>query len=218
MFEDWLKNDNEQTDAQFTHKSTAICRAGLILPWPGCFRQSFPLMSTHITTLAPADLEAALPQLVALFQDAIDSGAALGFLPPLTTKAATAYWRRVGEGVQAGSLVLLVAHDLETHKIVGAVQLAPAPQTNGRHRAEVMKMMVHRRARRQGAARQLLLALETEARQRGRTTLVLDTRQGDVAEPLYQSVGYQVAGTIPDFAQNPDGTLHATVLYYKLLR
>ena len=174
-------------------------------------------MSTLITTLASADLETALPQLVALFQDAIDSGAALGFLPPLTAEAAAAYWQRVGEGVAAGSLVLLVAREATTHEIIGTVQLAPAPQSNGRHRAEVMKMMVHRRARRQGLARQLLHALEAEARLRGRTTLVLDTRAGDVAEPLYQSVGYRMAGTIPDFAQSADGSLHATVLYYKLL-
>ena len=66
-------------------------------------------------------------------------------------------------------------------------------------------------------ARQLLHALEAEAWQRGRTTLVLDTRAGDAAEPLYQSVGYRVAGTIPAFAESADGSLHATVLYYKLL-
>lgn len=167
--------------------------------------------------LAAADIETALPQLISLFLDALDSGAALGFLPPLSAEAAADYWRRVAAGVQAGELVLLVAYDAATHEIVGAVQLAPAPQTNGRHRAEVMKMMVHRRARRQGLARRLLQALETEARRRGRTTLVLDTRAGDVAEPLYQSVGYRVAGTIPAFAQSADGSLHATVLYYKLL-
>ena len=174
-------------------------------------------MESPINSLAAADIQTAMSQLVALFQDALDSGAALGFLPPLSTEAATAYWQRVAEGVQTGVLVLLVARDAATNEIVGTVQLAPAPQTNGRHRAEVMKMMVHRRARRQGLARRLLLALETEARLRGRTTLVLDTRAGDVAEPLYQSVGYRMAGTIPEFAQSADGSLHATVLYYKLL-
>ena len=174
-------------------------------------------MKSPINTLSAADIQTSMSQLVALFQDALDSGAALGFLPPLSTEAATAYWQRVAEGVQTGALVLLVARDATTHEIVGTVQLAPAPQSNGRHRAEVMKMMVHRRARRRGVARQLLHALEAEARLRGRTTLVLDTRAGDVAEPLYQSVGYRMAGTIPDFAQSADGSLHATVLYYKLL-
>ena len=174
-------------------------------------------MPVTVVSLAAADLEAALPQLIALFQDALDSGAALGFLPPLTPEAGAAYWRRVGEAVAAGSVVLLLARDAGTAEIVGTVQLALAPQSNGRHRAEVMKMMVHRRTRRQGVARQLLQALDAEARRLGRSTLVLDTRQGDDAEQLYRRVGYQVAGTIPAFAQNPDGTLHATVLYYKLL-
>ena len=174
-------------------------------------------MNTSIQILEVAALETALPQLVALFQDALDSGAALGFLPPLTAEVGTAYWRRVGEGVASGVLLLLVARDTSAQEIIGTVQLAPAPQSNGRHRAEVMKMMVHRRARRRGIARQLLQALEAEALRRGCTTLVLDTRAGDAAEPLYQSVGYRAAGTIPAFAQSADGSLHATVLYYKLL-
>ena len=57
--------------------------------------------------------------------------------------------------------------------------------------------MVHRRARRQGLGRALMLAAEGEARRRGRTTLVLDTRQGDPSEILYRSLGWQLGGTIP---------------------
>jgi ribosomal protein S18 acetylase RimI-like enzyme len=141
----------------------------------------------------------------------------LGFLPPLSTEEAQNYWRRVAEGVQAGALVLFVARNGTSREVVGSVQLALAPQTNGRHRAEVAKMMVHQSARRQGVARQLLLFLEKHAAELGRTTLVLDTRQGDAAEQLYQSLNYQVAGVVPDYAQSGDGSLHATVIYYKLL-
>jgi ribosomal protein S18 acetylase RimI-like enzyme len=114
-------------------------------------------------------------------------------------------------------MVLFVARNGTSREVVGSVQLALAPQTNGRHRAEVAKMMVHQRARRQGVARQLLLFLEKQAAEMGRTTLVLDTRQGDAAEQLYQSLNYQVAGVVPEYAQSGDGSLHATVIYYKLL-
>lgn len=174
-------------------------------------------MSFRISILGPEEIEPALPQLVAVFQDAIASGAALGFMPPLSVEEATGFWRRVQAGVAAGALALFVARDATTHEVLGTVQLALAPQTNGRHRAEVAKMMVHRNARRRGIARQLLQALEAHAAQLGRTTLVLDTREGDAAERLYQSLNYQIAGVVPEYAHSGDGTLHATVIYYKLL-
>ncbi|GAC1593013.1 MAG: GNAT family N-acetyltransferase [Hymenobacter sp.] len=174
-------------------------------------------MSVRITTLAPDEIEAALPQLVTLFQDVLASGAALGFLPPLSTAEARRFWRRVRTGVRAGTLTLFVARDETTQALLGTVQLVLAPQTNGTHRAEVAKMMVHRQARRRGLGRQLLRALEARAAELGRTTLVLDTRQGDVAEQLYQALQYQVAGVVPAYAQSGDGSLHATVIYYKLL-
>lgn len=174
-------------------------------------------MHTAVSVLTAAEVEQALPQLTSLFQDAIVSGAALGFLPPLTAAEASSFWRRVGAGVEAGSLVLFVARDGSTHDLLGSVQLVLAPQTNGTHRAEVAKMMVHSTARRLGIGRQLLRALEDHAAHLGRTTLVLDTRQGDAAEQLYQALQYQVAGVVPEYAQSGDGSLHSTVIYYKLL-
>ena len=77
--------------------------------------------------------------------------------------------------------------------------------------------MVHRRARRQGVGRALMLAAEAEARRLGRSTLVLDTRHGDPSEILYRSLGWELAGEIPRYARSADGTLHATAFYFKLL-
>ncbi|MDB5270546.1 MAG: hypothetical protein JWP58_3586 [Hymenobacter sp.] len=97
------------------------------------------------------------------------------------------------------------------------MQLDLATRPNSLLRAEVSKLLVHRSARRQGLARQLLLALEDHARTLGRTTLVLDTRHGDIAEQLYQSMGYIFVGAIPAYFINFDGQPHATAVYYKLL-
>jgi ribosomal protein S18 acetylase RimI-like enzyme len=174
-------------------------------------------MKVVIATLEAHQLPAVLPQLTHLLQDAVRQGAALGFLPPLTTAEANRFWLRVHAAVEAGSHYLFVARAADTLDILGTVQLALASQPNGRHRAEVAKMVVHSRARRLGIGRQLLHALEAKAAQLGRTTLVLDTRSGDVAERLYQSCHYHVAGTIPNYAESADGTLHPTVVYYKLL-
>jgi ribosomal protein S18 acetylase RimI-like enzyme len=80
-----------------------------------------------------------------------------------------------------------------------------------------MRLIVHRRARRQGLGRALMLAIEEHARRLGRTTLVLDTRHGDPSEHLYQSLGWALAGTIPRYARSAGGTLDATAIYYRLL-
>ena len=169
-----------------------------------------------VDALTAVAARAAEPGLVALLADAVDSGASVGFLPPLLPATASAYWRAVCAEVEAGSRVLLAARD-DDGTLVGSAQLELAQRENGRHRAEVAKVMVLRSARRQGIGRSLMLAAEDHARRRGRSTLVLDTRAGDPSERLYASVGWRRVGEIPRYAQSAGGVLHATALYYKLL-
>jgi len=88
---------------------------------------------------------------------------------------------------------------------------------NGRHRAEISKLLVHPQARRQGIARELMQRAERRARAQGKTLLVLDTRSGDVASDLYRSLGWQVAGSIPCYAESIAGVLDATTYMYKVL-
>ena len=165
-------------------------------------------------------------ELVALLRDAVDSGASVGFLPPLAEAEADAYWQTVAAAVREGSCVLMVARDAEGGEdgedaarggIVGTVQLLLAMRPNARHRAEVAKVIVHTNARRRGIGRALMLAVEERARRLGRTTLVLDTRQGDPSERLYTSVGYRLAGAIPAYAESADGALDPSAFYYRLL-
>lgn len=112
-----------------------------------------------------------VPGLVALLQDAVDDGASVGFLPPLSNVEARAYWDGVIEDLGDGLLVLFVA--FQEGEVIGSVQLEPAGRANGAHRAEVQKLMVHQRARRQGIGRALMAALEEHARRIGRTLLIL---------------------------------------------
>ena len=140
----------------------------------------------------------------------VQEGASVSFLLPFSVEDARAYWRGV-----TGRIVLAARED---GRIVGTVSLALDTPLNQPHRAEVAKMLVHPEARRRGAARALMHELEAVARRKGRTLLTLDTADGSAAEPLYQSLGYQRVGTIPDFAVATDGNgLVATTLYYKRL-
>ena len=151
-----------------------------------------------------------------LLKDVVDGGASVGFLPPLDDDEARAYWDGVVAALKGGGRRLWIARGTGGG-IVGTVQLDLASQANGRHRAEVIKLMVVSSARRQGIGRLLMEAAEAEARELGRTTLVLDTRQGDPSEALYRGLGWQAAGAIPRYARSADGTLHTTAFYYKLL-
>ncbi|MET4076175.1 GNAT family N-acetyltransferase [Hymenobacter sp. UYCo722] len=175
-------------------------------------------MNVAIASISAAEARALLPQLHQLLQDAVDSGASVGFLPPLSAAEAQEYWQSVVAAIEAGHRVLLVAHEPgAAGQLLGTVQLDLATRPNSLLRAEVSKLLVHTRARRQGLARQLLVALETQAAHLGRSTLVLDTRHGDGAELLYQNMGYQFVGAIPAYFINYDGQPHATAVYYKLL-
>lgn len=155
------------------------------------------------------------PALITLLQDSVANGASVGFLPPLTEEQGLGYWQGIETELAAGRRQLWVA--FEQHHLVGALQLALCTKANSRHRAEVEKLMVHSHARGKGVGRALMAAMEQGARDKGRTLLVLDTRVGDVASSLYRQLGYQEVGQIPNFARNADGTLAATLFFYKQL-
>ena len=105
--------------------------------------------------------------------------------------------------------------DIEAGEVVGSVQLDLSPKQNGRHRAEVQKLLVLARCRRRGIARELMRGIEAQAKQAGRTLLVLDTESGSDAVPFYDSQGWERCGSIPDFALSADGVPTANILYYK---
>jgi acetyltransferase len=168
----------------------------------------------HIIQLPSIDKK--LDELSALLSDCVESGASVGFLPPLSAEQARDYWLQVENELAKGARKLLVAKDGE--QIVAAVQLALTTKANGNHRGEVEKLMVHTRARGRGLSKLLMQALEQVAVDNHRELLVLDTRLGDLASIVYRKLGYQEAGQIPNFARSASGKLEATVYFYKQLK
>jgi GNAT superfamily N-acetyltransferase len=144
--------------------------------------------------------------------DCVESGASVSFMLPLSRGRVVAFWRQVARDVAAGERALVVAEDVSG--ICGTAQLAFAPFENQPHRADLLKMLVHRRARRQGVGAALLRAAEATARECGKTLLVLDTASGD-AERLYQREGWIRVGVIPRFALLPQGGFCDTTFYYR---
>lgn len=173
-------------------------------------------MNMNIQRLHSESAIRLLPKLASLLQDAVASGASIGFLPPLTHEEAITYWQEVVIALKSPLRILLIAKIDDA--IVGTVQLDMASRPNGSHRAEIAKLIVHTSHRGQGIGQALMNAIEAEAKQAGRTTLILDTREGDPSERLYSKLGYTRVGTIPEYARSTDGTLHTTVFMYKLLK
>jgi GNAT superfamily N-acetyltransferase len=159
--------------------------------------------------------DAEIGQLADVMIDCVEGGSSIGFMAPLTRERATAFWRRVAQGVHAGLRALLVAED--AHGVCGTVQLSFDLPENQPHRADVAKMLVHRRARRQGIAAALMRAAEDTAIECGRTLLVLDTVTGTTADRLYTRLGWTRVGEIPGFALMPDGAPCPTTFFYRRL-
>ena len=156
-----------------------------------------------------------LEQLTDVLMDCVDGGASIGFMQPLSRDRAAAFWRRVATGVAGGDRILLVAED--ARGICGTVQLALDLPDNQPHRADLMKMQVHRRARQLGIGAALLRAAEEAARSCGRTLLVLDAVTNGPAARLYERHGWVRVGDIPGYALYPDGNPCGTTYYYRKL-
>jgi len=142
--------------------------------------------------------------------DAVAGGASVSFMADLTKAQAIAYWRKI---IADSQRVVLVAGERD-----GTATLVLETPPNQPHRADLAKMLVHRRARRHGLGRALFDAICDEARRRGRTLLTFDTMAGSAAERLYLSSGCVKVGEIPQYALWPDGTgPGATSIFYKRL-
>jgi GNAT superfamily N-acetyltransferase len=154
-------------------------------------------------------------ELATVLIDCVEGGASVSFMLPLTRDRAAAFWRRVAKGVIAGERALLVAED--AGGICGTVQLILDQPENQPHRADLAKMLVHRRARRQGLGAALMRAAEATARECGKTLLVLDTVTGGDAERLYARLGWERVGVIPNYALWPQGGPCDTTVFYRNL-
>jgi GNAT superfamily N-acetyltransferase len=159
---------------------------------------------------APGDL-IGLGELLA---DAVGSGASVSFMSPFSAAEAREWWGKTVADADPRAIIL-VARD--ESGIVGSVSMHPAWPPNQPHRADIAKLLVHRRARRGGIARALMDEIERRAQAAGFTLLVLDTVRGDPAEQLYTTSGWQRVGVIPDYALYPDGRPCDTVVFYKNL-
>lgn len=158
--------------------------------------------------------EEQMQELALVLIDCVEGGAAVTFMHPVPLPKALAFWRRVAADVETGARILLLAEN--SSGIIGTVQVVLAQPENQPHRAEVSKMLVHRRARRLGIGASLMRAAEEAARNAGKSLLVLDTASDD-ADRLYVRLGWTLYGSVPDYSLLPHGGLCTARFYYRHL-
>jgi GNAT superfamily N-acetyltransferase len=146
--------------------------------------------------------------------DVVEGGASVGFMLPINRERAEAFWAGILESAARGERIVFVAEDPQTSQAVGTAQVILTAPENQPHRGEVAKMLVRNHARRRGIGEALMRAAETAALEAGKTLLVLDTASAD-AERLYERLGWQRVGRIPNYALWPEGGFVHTIVYYK---
>jgi GNAT superfamily N-acetyltransferase len=168
-----------------------------------------------VRRLDAAAAKEALGDLAAVLADAVEGGDSVSFMDGFDVDGARAFYESLLPEVEAGTRVLLAAY--VDGELVGTVQLVHAWPPNSQHRADVAKLLVHRRARGAGVGGALMDRLEVEARADGKTLLILDTVADRAADRLYTRLGWTRLGTVRDYARDPDGSFCDATFFYKHL-
>jgi GNAT superfamily N-acetyltransferase len=172
-------------------------------------------MSLAIEDLDAAGIRARLDELARLLLEAHAAGMALGLPAPLTPADARTAYAEAAARLRPGERLLLAAFDGD--EVVGAVQLDRSEVGNGRHRAEVRRLVVRSDRRGSGVGRALMEAVVDRARAAGLRLLWLSTHEGTDADRVYERLGWTRVGVIPDYAVLPNGELAGNAFYYLLL-
>jgi len=162
---------------------------------------------------ASPDIRAMLSEILV---ETVANGGSVSFMHPLASEVADAFWENSLAAAARGERIVLGAFDDE--KLIGTVTLLLDCPPNQPHRAEIAKLMTRISHRGRGVAKALMAAAESMAVERARALLVLDTAAEGGASGLYERLGFQLAGVIPDYAFKPHGGLSGTMIYWKRTR
>ena len=150
--------------------------------------------------------------LVELIHDAISRNNSVGFLHTTTKSELIEFWQNEIKELETANTFVIARDGI---RLVGLVILTRETRPNGRHRAELRKLIVHSDYQRNGIAYALERAATDLARDYGLKLLYLDSATDFLVERVYESWGWEKAGSIPDYSSKPDGTLEPTTYFFK---
>ncbi|WP_312985952.1 GNAT family N-acetyltransferase [Atlantibacter sp.] len=147
--------------------------------------------------------------------DVLADGALGGYQQSISREEAESAFYRLRDALSNQETLIWIARD--ESGVVGYARLDLCADADGLNRAEIKGVMVHRRARRLGAGKKLIQAVEEAASQSRRGLLYLDVQAGTPAEAFWRATGYRCLGEMPDYVCSADGYCHSAVIYYKRL-
>jgi len=165
-----------------------------------------------IEELGRAWQSADIDGLAGVLADCVEGGASVSFMLPFPHSKGVGFWEGMAARAARGEAFTLCVRDAEG--ICGTVTMATGLPENQPHRADISKLLVHRRARGRGLGEALMREIERVAARESKTLLVLDTASA-AAEHIYRKLGWTECGVIPDYALNPDGSACDTVVFWK---
>ena len=172
-------------------------------------------MSISIRRIPATSLEPYVPSLARILVETVNTGAPLGFMPPIDEEIAREYWLSLIPELRAGSRLLVAA--FSDDEPIGSGQLALSQRGNSPHRAEIQKLFVGVAARGKGIGKSLMEALHHVAREHGRSLILLNTRHGEPPEHFYRELGYREVGVIPGWTIGPAGERYDHITLYREL-
>lgn len=170
-------------------------------------------MTSEFTIVPLTGGRGTVAALASLLMETVAHRGSIGFMHPVSPAKAVSFWKQSLAAAGAGARVILGAYDGE--ELIGTVTLLLDCPENQPHRAEIAKMMTRYIYRGRGVASALLREAERIAVEKGRTLLTLDTAEQEGAAALYEKMGYQRTGVIPDYALMPYGGLTGTIVFWK---
>ena len=182
----------------------------------GQSRRGVDMGPSAVRVAALSTRPAVVAALADILVEAVASGGSVSFMHPLALATAEGFWRESLASADRNERIVLGAFDGES--LVGTVTLLLHLPPNQPHRAEIAKMMTRISHRGRGVATALRCEAERMAAERGRTLLVLDTAVDGGASGLYERLGFQLTGIIPDYALKPHGGLTGTMIYWKRIQ
>jgi len=177
------------------------------------FRYTKPASGLVVEALDAAAAASAERRFARILIDCVAAGASVSYLHPLSREKSRAHWKRVSTEVAQGHRVLLGAW--VDGALAGTVQIDLDTPENQPHRAEIAKLLVDPALRGRGVGEALMRRAEQAAQRLGRKLLTLDTRAGDMAEPLYRRLGWNEGGRIPGYSLDETGHARDTLYFWK---
>ncbi len=150
----------------------------------------------------PNRIDSALQwDILALMNLVLAKETTLGFPAPLSDNEGQQHMQALANAVSSGNKRVLLLYETTTDKVVGHMLLTPHELPNCKHIAEISRLFIHPHYRGVKALRAGLREIISESDRLGIEVITLDVRANTRIHQLWQRLGFETIGCMPDYAR-----------------